>query len=101
VAISQQIENEQRIQSEQNIDAVIYPNPNNGSGFILDAIDLKNEQVRVTITDALGKVIFDQAYAVDGYINTTIQTQYNLSNGMYFVQLADGERFTSFKMIVE
>jgi hypothetical protein len=93
-------QNDERI-NEENAEAVIYPNPNDGNGFILNAINLNNPAVRVTITDALGKTVYSKSYNVDGYINTTIQTPAPLANGLYFVQLADGDRFTTFKMVVE
>jgi hypothetical protein len=85
----------------QIAEAVIYPNPNHGSGFILNAVDLKSPSVRVVIIDALGKTLFDKSYNVEGYINTTIQPNRDLAHGIYYVQIVDGDRYTTLKMVVE
>jgi 1,4-alpha-glucan branching enzyme len=84
-----------------DLNAVVYPNPNNGQNFIINADELENALVQIQIIDNMGRMVTSQSFAVDGSLNTTIELQQPLAAGMYTIQILDGQHRRNTKMIVE
>jgi hypothetical protein len=80
---------------------VLYPNPNRGDMFTIQAGELVNEQVFVRIMDMMGKEVYSHGYSVDGVLNVTIQMDRTLSAGVYMIELTDGSDRQVQRMIVE
>ncbi len=80
---------------------VLYPNPNRGDMFTIQAGELVNEQVFVRIIDMMGKEVYSHAYSVDGVLNAAIQMDRTLSAGVYMIELTDGSNRQVQRMIVE
>jgi hypothetical protein len=80
---------------------VLYPNPNRGDMFTIQAGELVNEQVFVRIMDMMGKEVYSHGYSVDGVLNAAIQMDRTLSAGVYMIELTDGSNRQVQRMIVE
>jgi len=80
----------------------LYPNPNNGSILNINITDIQSETVMVNITDVMGKVVYQNLFVVnDGSINTIISFDRMLANGLYMVNIDEGEKHFSEKLVVE
>lgn len=82
------------------VSASIYPNPNSGSAFNVNFTDLSNESVQVRLIDAMGRVVYNKNYSVEGSLNQTITFDTQLASGIYMVELVDGNESYSQRMIV-
>ena len=72
----------QRIEEGDHQHIAVYPNPNNGQGFILNASDVIGNAIDVCMIDALGKIVLNQTYQVDGSLSTMIQPNQDLQTGI-------------------
>jgi hypothetical protein len=79
----------------------VYPNPNRGEVFTVQAAGIESEQVFVRILDMMGKEVYSTGYSVDGVLNAMIQMDRALSAGVYMIELIDGENRMVERMIVE
>jgi antitoxin component YwqK of YwqJK toxin-antitoxin module len=77
----------------------IYPNPNNGSSVNLN-VDGMEGMLQVKVTDATGKLIQRSQYAVEGSLNTILNFDQKLSNGLYLVELTNGQQSQTMRMMV-
>ena len=82
------------------VSASIYPNPNSGSAFNVNFTDLSNASVQVRLIDAMGRVVYNKNYSVEGSLNQTITFDTQLASGIYMVELVDGNESYSQRMIV-
>jgi hypothetical protein len=79
----------------------IYPNPNRGDVFTVQAAGMVSEQVFVRVLDITGKEVYSTGYSVDGVLNAMIQMDRTLSAGVYVIELTDGDNRMVERMIVE
>jgi hypothetical protein len=79
----------------------VYPNPNRGDVFTVQAAGMVSEQVFVRVLDITGKEVFSTGYSVDGVLNAMIQMDRTLSAGVYMIELTDGDNRMVERMIVE
>ena len=79
----------------------VYPNPNRGEVFTVQAAGLVSEQVFVRVLDVMGKEVYSTGYSVDGVLNAMIQMDRTLSAGVYMIELIDGDSRMVERMIVE
>lgn len=79
----------------------LYPNPNRGEFFIINASGLSAEQVFVRILDVAGREVYVNGFSEDGMLNASIQTDKILQAGLYMVELTDGSKKLMQRMIVE
>jgi len=93
-----------------NVDAVqgetlrMYPNPNGGEQVFLslEGIDASVETVSVDIYDAFGKRVSARTIAInDGFVNTVLQLNGELSNGLYMVTITAGDRQFVERLVVQ
>lgn len=78
----------------------IFPNPNNGEFTIKMDSDLISDKVSVDIYDIRGRAIFNKLYDNTSSFNQTINLG-NVESGMYLVNIGDGERSITKKILVE
>jgi hypothetical protein len=79
----------------------VYPNPNRGEVFTVQAAGMVSEQVFVRVLDITGKEVYSTGYSVDGVLNAMIQMDRTLSAGVYMIELTDGDHRMVERMIVE
>ena len=94
----------------ENNNFTIFPNPNNGTFNLVfnsqfgGASPLEGGPRGVTtleIFNSLGQLIYSkQIHSADGNINETITID-NLSSGIYFVRLSNGNNYSEQKLIIE
>jgi hypothetical protein len=80
--------------------ANLYPNPNNGEMVNLNVSGIESDNVFVRITDAMGRVVYTNRFAVEGSLNTIVTFAEPLASGIYNVEFSvDGQIMTE-RMIV-
>jgi hypothetical protein len=79
----------------------VYPNPSNGNAINVQAFDLQADQVSVRVMDAMGRVVYNQVYSVDGYLNTSVVFDQSLSAGIYMVEITDNELVKTERLMIQ
>lgn len=87
------------IDAPTKLDIAVYPNPSNGS-FTLQADRLTSAKTDVRIFDLRGRMIFEKSFEVDGTMEETISLP-NAEAGMYLMQISDGQRRTTKRILVK
>lgn len=82
----------------ENIDFVLYPNPNKGS-FTIQFESKSNDGVKVFVHDILGKKVYENTFESTSNFNQNIQLQ-KVPAGIYLVTVVDGDRRTVKKIVV-
>jgi hypothetical protein len=78
----------------------LFPNPSNGE-LSVEINSEKYTQIRITILDFVGKVVFDKSYSFSQSQETTNLDLYNLSNGLYFIRFNSGDTVYTEKLIID
>jgi hypothetical protein len=86
---------------EEGQNWVVYPNPSNGNAINVQAFDLQSEQVSVRVLDAIGRVVYNQAFSVNGSLNTSVVFDQALSAGIYMVEFTDNDVVKSERLIIQ
>ncbi len=76
----------------------LYPNPNNGV-FNL-SLNATSGNVKVEVFDTRGRLILNKSISGNGMVNETISLQ-NAQSGIYLVNIEDGSRKVTKKVIVK
>ena len=79
----------------------VYPNPSNGNAINVQAFDLQADQVSVRVMDAMGRVVYNQVYSVDGYLNTSVVFDQTLSAGIYMVEITDNDLVKTERLMIQ
>ncbi len=81
----------------------INPNPNKGDFTIKGSMGTATDQeVNLELTDVLGQVVYkDKLIARSGRLNSNIQIDSKLANGMYLLTLRSSECSIVVHMIIE
>ena len=82
-----------------NADFVIYPNPGDGR-FNISLVSEKEEQVSILVTDGVGKLIRQMSWNIYEGKNIDRLDLSDLSGGVYLVQIQQGDRRLSKKVVV-
>lgn len=77
----------------------IYPNPNNGT-FNVDVASTSGENILVKLYDLRGRILFSDLLENNGKIQTTISVN-NLKSGVYLLNVVEGNRMATKKIIIE
>lgn len=77
----------------------IFPNPNNGE-FTIKLNSDSGEKIKVTVFDIRGRAVFQRDYNSASSFEQLIQLD-NVESGMYLVNVTDGEKQTTKKIIVK
>ncbi|MFN5293996.1 MAG: T9SS type A sorting domain-containing protein, partial [Flavobacteriales bacterium] len=78
----------------------LFPNPANGSSVWLNVGNLISEQIELRVLDMTGRVVLSQQYFVEGSLQTEISVA-DLSNGMYVVELMDGDIKRDLRLVIQ
>jgi hypothetical protein len=82
----------------------VFPNPNRGDQLTLalDRVAAGVETVSVDIYDAFGKRVTARTIAVqDGYLNTVLDLNGALANGLYMVSITAGEATYNERLVIQ
>jgi len=91
---------EMDVKVDSFIAANLYPNPNNGEMVNLNVSGIDSDNVFVRITDAMGRIVYTNRFAVEGSLNTIVTFSEPLASGMYNVEFTvDGQIMTE-RMVV-
>jgi hypothetical protein len=82
------------------MDVVIYPNPNSGDAFVIQANDLSGNTMRVRILDITGNVIWSNQFSTTEVFTTNVVLDRELANGIYMVEMTNGEITRTERMVV-
>jgi hypothetical protein len=77
----------------------IYPNPNNGN-FNIVFDNAVSDKVAINVFDISGRSVYVEAFEVSSTFNQNINLN-GVSPGLYLVQIVDGTRTTTQKVIVK
>ncbi|MEO8589783.1 MAG: T9SS type A sorting domain-containing protein, partial [Flavobacteriales bacterium] len=90
-------------QSEQSEGLRMYPNPNRGDQLYLslDAVEDGVQTVSVDIFDLTGKRVSARTIAVqDGFVNTVLDLDGDMANGMYMVNITAGSHRYTERLVI-
>jgi hypothetical protein len=91
---------EMDVKVESFVAANLYPNPNNGDMVNLNVSGIDSDNVFVRITDAMGRIVYTNRFAVEGSLNAIVTFAEPLASGIYNVEFTvDGQIMTE-RMIV-
>ncbi|MBK6343107.1 MAG: T9SS type A sorting domain-containing protein [Flavobacteriales bacterium] len=82
----------------------MYPNPNRGDQLMLNVSSVEEgvETVTVDIFDAYGKRAIARTIAVqDGFVNTVIDLDGALANGLYMVSITAGSTAYNERLVIQ
>ena len=82
-----------------NVDFSIYPNPNNGE-FTVKLNSASNDDIEIEVFDIGGRRIFDRSYTNNSNFDEII-TLNNVQSGMYLVNVTDGQKTATKKIVIE
>ena len=78
---------------------VVYPNPNNGE-FNVKLKSNSNQDINIQVFDIRGRSVLNQTYNNTRDFNQNINLN-NAQSGMYLLNVSDGERTATKKIIIE
>jgi hypothetical protein len=87
--------------ASQGIELSVFPNPTNGEGLTLSLSGLTSDNVQVKVYDALGRKIESKRYVVDGTLQTELNFQQELSNGLYLIEVSSGKMIKSARILIQ
>jgi len=90
--------------SQGNGAFTMYPNPNNGEQLFITLSEVASEvrTMSVDIYDLTGKRITARTIAVqDGYLNTVLDLNKEIANGMYMVHITAGEKNYTERLVLQ
>ncbi|MEN9348854.1 MAG: hypothetical protein RLZZ77_2365 [Bacteroidota bacterium] len=90
-----------RIELEDAPIAAVYPNPSNGQLVNINATGLVSSSVEVRVIDAQGRMVTSQRFAVNETLNQMVQFDELLSDGLYLVEILDGDTTYTERFIVQ
>lgn len=79
----------------------LYPNPNNGEMVNVNLTGLQDDRLDIIVYDAMGKLVQQNQFAVDGSINTILVFNEELVSGVYNIEFRCGEQFITRRMVVQ
>ncbi|HEY8403089.1 MAG TPA: T9SS type A sorting domain-containing protein, partial [Flavobacteriales bacterium] len=83
-----------------HMEANIYPNPNNGDLVNLNITGITSNEVYVRVLDSMGREVYTNRYSVDGSLNTMVNFNQSLAQGIYMVEMRAGEEVKTLRMVV-
>ena len=81
----------------------VYPNPSNGTFTITFESNLNsvNNNVKVDVYDLQGRLVYNNNYSNTSSIFKETITMENARAGVYMVNISEGNRTTSHKLVIE
>jgi hypothetical protein len=87
--------------ASQGIELSVYPNPTHGDGVTLSLSGITSDNVQVKVYDALGRKIESKRYVVDGTLQTELNFQQELSDGLYLIEVTSGTSTKSARILIQ
>jgi hypothetical protein len=85
--------------TNNNMRAVLYPNPNAGQGFTLNVEGMDGDVV-LNVTDATGKLVKTMRYVAEGGFTAQVEFAQALASGLYQVEIMNGTTRHTMRMAV-
>jgi hypothetical protein len=85
----------------ENLELSVFPNPTHGDGLTLSLSGITSDNVQVKVYDALGRKIESKRYVVDGTLQTELNFNKELSNGLYILEVTNEDVRRSVRFMVE
>jgi hypothetical protein len=85
----------------QNLELNVFPNPSNGSDLNLSISGISSDNVQVKVYDALGRKIEIKQFALDGALQTELNFQSELSNGLYLIEVSSRKMNKTARILVQ
>ena len=86
------------VEDTEPVDFVFYPNPNQGSFTVQFESDSIND-IQIVVHNVLGKKVYEKSFQKTYHFNQNIQLS-NVSSGLYFLTVVDGNREFVKKIVV-
>jgi len=85
----------------ENLELNLFPNPSNGEGLTMSVVGITSSDIEMKIYDALGRKIETKQFAVDGTLQTELNFQTELSNGLYLIEVSSGKMIKSARILIQ
>jgi hypothetical protein len=85
----------------QEMELSVFPNPSNGEGLTLSLSGIQSDNVQVKVYDALGRKIQSERFVVDGTLQTELNFQQELSDGLYLIEVTSGTSTKSARILIQ
>jgi hypothetical protein len=100
-ANAQADEGQVRTTQENQLELTVYPNPSNGSDLTLSVSGVNMDNGVVRIMDAMGREIYTSRVSVNGVLQTRLELPATIANGMYLLELRNGNTKKSVRFIIQ
>jgi hypothetical protein len=84
----------------ENLELNVYPNPTNGTNLNISISGISSDNVQLKIFDAMGRKIQSERYVVDGTLQTELNFQEELSDGLYLIEVTSGLETRSLRVLI-
>jgi hypothetical protein len=85
----------------QEFELSVFPNPSNGEGLTMTLSGITSSNVQVRIYDALGRKIQSERYVVDGTLQTELNFESELSDGMYMIEVSSENKIKTARVLIQ
>jgi hypothetical protein len=85
----------------ENLELNVYPNPSNGSDLKLNISGIESDNVQVKIFDSMGRKIQSERFIVNGTLQTELNFQSKLSNGIYLIEVSSENMVQTARILIE
>jgi hypothetical protein len=85
----------------QNLELSVYPNPSKGDEVTMTLSGITSDNVQLKVYDALGRKIESKRYVIDGTLQTELNFQQELSDGLYLIEVTSGTLTKSARLLIQ
>ena len=85
----------------QEFELSVYPNPTHGDALTMSLSGINSDNVQVRIYDALGRKIQSERYVVDGTLQTELNFESELSDGVYLIEVSSDNKVKTARVLVQ
>jgi hypothetical protein len=85
----------------EEVEANVYPNPNNGQLVNIHYQGLNDGPVNVRIFDAMGRVVYTNQFVMEGTLNAQIMFEKALTSGIYQVEFSEADRRVTERLVIQ
>ncbi len=85
----------------EEVEANVYPNPNNGELVNIHYQGFTDEPVRVRIFDAMGRVVYTNQFVMEGTLNAQITFEKALTSGVYQIEFSEADRRLTERLVIQ
>ena len=85
----------------ENLELNVFPNPSNGTNLNISISGIASDNVVVRTFDAMGRNIQSERYVVDGTLQTELNFEQELSDGLYLIEVTSGTSTKSARILIQ